>query len=88
VSASAGPHRAARNPMPERWRSAAARALVKKIRDAGGQVERVGVGKLRVAGPAGAITINEPSGETRKDLTRSSAVKRIATETGLDLETS
>jgi len=71
--------------MPERWRSDATRRLVRMVRDAGGTVERKGVGKLTVTGPAGTVTISEPSGETRRDLRRSSAVRLIESVTGLIL---
>jgi GTP cyclohydrolase I len=43
--------------VPERWRSPAARDLAKAIRKAGGTVERTGVGKMKVTGPAGTATI-------------------------------
>jgi hypothetical protein len=72
--------------MAERYRSAAARNLVGAIRRAGGTVERRGVGRLVVTGPGGSVTINEPSGETRRDLRRSSAGKLIEERTGLRLE--
>jgi hypothetical protein len=71
--------------MPERWRSSAARALVKAIRAAGGTAERVGRGRIRVTGPAGEITIQEPAGDTRRDLRGDSAALKIAAATGLDL---
>lgn len=71
--------------MAERWRSQAARELATAIRDAGGQVERTGVGKLKVTGPKGSVTIAEPSGETRRDLRRSSAAVLITERTGLEL---
>lgn len=71
--------------MPERYRSAAARDLVVAIRQAGGQVERRGRGRLLITGPAGTVTIAEPSSETRRDLQRSSAARLILEKTGLDL---
>jgi hypothetical protein len=71
--------------MAERYRSAAARELVAAVRKAGGSVERRGVGRLVVTGPKGTVTINEPSGETRRDLRSSSAGKLIEERTGLDL---
>jgi hypothetical protein len=71
--------------MAERFRSAVARDLVAAIRKAGGTVERVGVGKLRITGPNGTVTVHEPSGESRRDLRRSSATRRIETGTGLTL---
>lgn len=71
--------------MPERWRSPAARDLARAIRKAGGEVERMGVGKLKVTGPRGSVTIAEPSSETRRDLRSSSAARRIAEATGLEL---
>ncbi len=71
--------------MSERWRSPAARDLAKVIRKAGGEVERVGVGKMKVTGPAGSVTIHEPASETRRDLARSSAAKLIEEQTGLKL---
>jgi len=70
--------------MPERWRSPAARDLVKAIRKAGGEVERVGTGRLRVTGPKGSVTLAEPSSETRRDLRSSSAALLIAERTGLE----
>jgi hypothetical protein len=71
--------------MPERWRSNAARKLAKTIRDAGGSVERAGRGRIKVTGPAGEITIQEPAGDTRRDLRGDSAAKKIAEATGLDI---
>jgi hypothetical protein len=72
--------------MPERWRSDAARQLVRVVRAAGGIVERRSVGKLTISGPSGSVTVREPSGETRRDLRRSAAVKLIEERTGLTLE--
>lgn len=69
----------------ERWRSKAARDLVKAIRQAGGDVERTGVGKLKVTGPTGSTTLFEPSSGTRRDLRRSGAEKKIEEATGLKL---
>ena len=74
--------------MPDRWRSPAARELAAAVRKAGGTVERAGKGKLRIAGPDGSITINEPASESRRDLRRSSAGARITEATGLDLSES
>lgn len=71
--------------MPERWRSSAARELVAAIRKAGGGVERAGTGRIRITGPKGAITIHEPSGDTRRDLRRDGAAGKIADATGLVL---
>jgi hypothetical protein len=71
--------------MPERWRSNAARELVAAVRKAGGDVERVGVGRIRITGPEGTITIHEPSGDTRRDLRRESAAGKITEATGLAL---
>lgn len=71
--------------MGERWRSPAARDLVKAIREAGGTVDRRGVGRLVVTGPLGSATIAEPGGETRRDLHRSSAARLIKEHTGLKL---
>jgi hypothetical protein len=71
--------------MPERWRSPAARALVKRVRAAGGTAERAGPGRLRVTGPAGTITIQEPAGDTRRDLRRDAADGKIITAAGLVL---
>jgi hypothetical protein len=74
--------------VPERWRSPAARELVKAVRDAGGSVERPKgkVGKLLVTGPDGrSVTINEPAAESRRDLRSSSAARLIAEKTGLSL---
>jgi hypothetical protein len=69
--------------VPERWRSNAARQLAQAVRDAGGTIERKGTGKLVVTGPAGSVTVNEPSGETRRDLRRSAAGKLAEERTGL-----
>jgi hypothetical protein len=69
----------------ERWRSDAARALAAAVRKAGGTVERTGKGRLQVTGPDGSVTIQEPSGETRRDLRRSSAGRLIEERTGLKL---
>jgi hypothetical protein len=71
--------------MAERWRSKATRDLVKAIRKAGGTVERGGVGKLTITGPAGTVTINEPGDASRRDKRSSAAEKRIAERTGLNL---
>lgn len=71
--------------MTERWRSAAARELVKAVRRAGGEVERVGTGRLRVTGPGGTVTLREPSRDTRRDQRRESAVRLIEERTGLTL---
>jgi len=71
--------------MTERWRSAAARDLAAAIRAAGGDMERKGKGKLVITGPRGQITLNEPAGESRRDLRRGSAVRKIADATGLEL---
>jgi hypothetical protein len=69
----------------ERWRSPAARELVARIRAAGGTVERVGTGRLRITGPTGACTIHEPSTESRRDLRANSAERTITAQTGLTL---
>lgn len=71
--------------MPERWRSSAARTLVAAIRAAGGTAERAGTGRIKVTGPAGTVTIREPSAESRRDLRRNSAARKITEATGLDL---
>lgn len=71
--------------MPERWRSDAARQLVKAVRKAGGSAHRSGVGRIKITGPAGEITIQEPSGETRRDLRRDSVAGKISGATGLAL---
>lgn len=71
--------------MPERWRSSAARELAAAIREAGGTVERAGRGRLKVTGPRGTVTIQEPADESRRDLRRSSAARKIAEATGLNL---
>jgi outer membrane biogenesis lipoprotein LolB len=55
------------------------------VRKAGGTVERTGKGRLQVTGPDGSVTIQEPSGETRRDLRRSSAGRLIEERTGLKL---
>ena len=67
-------------------RSKAARDLIAAVRTAGGTVERTGRGRLKVTGPAGTVTIQEPSGETRRDLRRSSAARLIAERTGLEVD--
>jgi hypothetical protein len=71
--------------MAERWRSSAARDLVKSVRKAGGEVERAGVGKMKVTGPKGTVTIAEPTSDSRKDVARNSAAKVILDKTGLEL---
>ena len=72
--------------MAERFRSSAARALVTKVRAAGGTVTRSGRGKLAITGPAGTVIIPEPGGETRRDLRRSAPTRMIEQRTGLTLE--
>lgn len=71
--------------MPERWRSSAARELASAVRKVGGTVERTGRGRMRITGPDGEITIQEPSEDTRRDLRRDSAARKIADATGLRL---
>ncbi len=71
--------------MMDRWRSSAARELAAAIREAGGTVERTGKGRLKVTGPHGSVTIQEPAGDTRRDLQRSSAARKITEATGLAL---
>ena len=71
--------------MPERWRSSAARQLAQAVRKAGGTFERAGVGRVKVTGPAGSITIHEPAGDTRRDLRSDSAAGKIEAATGLKL---
>ena len=71
--------------MPEHWRSPAARQLAATIRKAGGKVERVGRGRIRITGPDGTITIQEPGGDTRRDLRHDSATVKIAEVTGLEI---
>jgi hypothetical protein len=71
--------------MSERWRSAAARALVAAVRRAGGSVERTGNGRLVITGPGGSVTVHEPGTETRRDLRRSSAGRLVEERTGLVL---
>ena len=71
--------------MAERWRSSAARDLVKKIQKAGGQVERAGVGKMKVFGPHGTVTIAEPLSDSSKDVARNSAARLILEKTGLKI---
>jgi hypothetical protein len=67
------------------FRSSAARDLVTRIKDAGGKVERLSKGRLKVTGPTGSVTIHEPAGETRRDLRHSKADRLIAERTGLEL---
>jgi hypothetical protein len=71
--------------MPERWRSSAARELAAAVRKAGGTVERTGRGRMRITGPDGEITIQEPGEDTRRDLRRDSAGRKITEATGLQL---
>ena len=71
--------------MAERWRSSAARDLAKSVRKAGGEVERAGVGKMKVIGPKGTVTFAEPMSDSRKDVARNSAAKLILDKTGLEL---
>ena len=71
--------------MAERWRSSAARDLAKSIRKAGGDVERAGVGKMKVTGPKGTVTIAEPTSDSRKDVARNSAARLILEKTGLTI---
>lgn len=71
--------------MPERWRSKAARQLARAIRNADGNIERTGTGRLKVTGPAGSVIIHEPGGDTRLDLERDSAARLIRERTGLAL---
>jgi hypothetical protein len=59
--------------------------LVKAVRSAGGTVERAGVGRLRITGPKGVVTINEPATETRRDLRRPTTGRLIEERTGLVL---
>ena len=72
--------------MSERWRSKAARDLVRAVRAAGGSVERQGRGKLLITGPAGTTVITEPHGETRPDLRRYAPAVHIRDATGLKLD--
>lgn len=67
------------------YRSSAARDLVAQVRAAGGDVERVTRGRLKITGPKGSVTIQEPAAESRRDLRRSSAGKLIEERTGLVL---
>lgn len=71
--------------MADRWRSDTARRLVEAVRAAGGTVERMGKGRLRITGPTGKVTIQEPADESRRDLRRSSAYRLVAERTGLVL---
>jgi hypothetical protein len=65
------------------FRSKASRELFKAVQNAGGSIERMSTGRIRITGPDGVVTIHEPSGDTRKDLLRSSAYKLITEKTGL-----
>jgi len=67
------------------FRSQAARDLVRVVEAAGGEVKRTGTGRMKITGPAGSVTIQEPGEETRRDLRRSSAGKLIEARCGLDL---
>jgi hypothetical protein len=71
--------------MAERWRSSAARDLVKSVKKAGGEVERAGVGKMKVIGPQGTVTIAEPTSDSSKDFSRNSAARLILEKTGLKI---
>ena len=72
--------------MPERWRSSAARQLAQAVRKAGGTFERAGKGRVKVTGPDGTVTIQEPAGDTRRDLRGDSAAVKIQAATGLKLD--
>jgi hypothetical protein len=61
------------------------RDLAVSVRKAGGTMQRAGRGRIRITGPSGSVTIQEISGETRRDLVRDSAGKVIAERTGLEL---
>ena len=71
--------------MAERWRSSAARDLAKKISKAGGEVERAGVGKMKITGPTGSVTIAEPTSDSSRDSARNGAARLILEKTGLTL---
>ena len=58
---------------------------MKSVRKAGGEVERAGVGKMKVIGPKGTVTIVEPMSDSRKDVARNSAARLILEKTGLQL---
>ena len=45
------------------YRSKAARDLVSAVRKAGGEVERASKGRLKITGPSGTVTIQEPAEE-------------------------
>ena len=70
---------------PDRYRSSAARDHVRAIRKAGGTVERTGKGRLKVTGPSGEVTIQEPSSQTRPDLARNAAAVLRREQTGLEI---
>jgi hypothetical protein len=73
--------------VPQRWRSPAARDLAAQVRAAGGTAERTGIGQIRITGPGGSLVIQEPGGETRRDLRPgpSSREAQIRETTGLQL---
>lgn len=71
--------------MTERWRSPAARNLARAVRRAGGTIDRAGVGKLRITGPGGSVTIHEPGSQVRPDKARDDAARKIRARTGLEL---
>lgn len=71
--------------MADRWRSAAARDLAKSVKKAGGEVERAGVGKMKITGPKGHVTIIEPLSDSKKDVARNSASRLILEKTGLEI---
>ena len=58
---------------------------MRDVSQAGGDVERANKGRMRITGPSGTVTIQEPADESRKDLARSSARKLITERTGLAL---
>jgi hypothetical protein len=68
-----------------RYRSSAHRQLEEAVRAARGTCEPAGSGKIRITGPTGSITIYAPGGDTRRDLRRSNAARKIAEKTGLVL---
>lgn len=72
--------------MTDRYRSAAARDLMRAIRKSGGRIERCPRGRIVVTGPKGSATIQEPNGgELDRGRRNSSITKFIREKTGLEI---
>ncbi len=48
-------------------------------------MQRAGVGKMKVFGPQGSVTITEPLSDSSKDVARNSAARLILEKTGLKI---